>query len=574
MMSECLLPDELESGETARLIPVASSRQKESHAISALLGVFRMIPDYAAMMLAEVEAPVNTRSRLEAYTEVCFKTKAKVPSKSSTLPRPDGYIVVESRGKRWAALIEAKVKNDELKSDQIEKYLDLARDVGADAVITISNDFALLPTHHPVRVNRQKTRNTGLYHFSWLSLLSNAQILADSDELKVKEQAFVLRELIRFLDDERSGVQPFDRMGSGWKEICNAVQHGQQLTKTSDLVAEAVADWHQLTRFLALELSPHLGEPINVYVRRAHRRDPAKRLDADINDLVKFQAFDDEFDIPNAASRIHLTADLRCRTITLSMELNPPEDKKRPTAAINWLTRQLDPEKAKHVLIRADWPGRIPPTMEPLSVCLEYPNVLVPDNVSDLPTKLGVRRVYDLAGRFRGARTLVEDLTKAFAEFYKNVGQNLHPWTPPPPKYRKPRDEESRKVEHEETSTIADEKTVEHLHQTARVSDTPSEHDGHERPAVQTESRKVEQEEDSTKAGEKTVKHPDHTARVSDTPNEHDAPERPAVQTEQLHARAGDARRNSSRFLPDAKPLGRPFGHIALSYLFPPTLSG
>lgn len=471
MANEGHLPDELEAGEPARLIPVSSSRQKESHAISALLGVFRMIPDYAAMMLAEAGAPANKRSSLDAYTEVCFKSKNRLPSRVSNLPRPDGYVVVESRGRRWAALIEAKVRNDELKADQIEKYLDLARDVGADAVITVSNDFALLPTHHPVRVNRQKTRSIGLYHFSWLSLLSNAQILADSDELIDREQAFVLRELIRFLEDERSGVQPFDRMGGGWKDICNSVQHGMQLTKTSDLVAQAVADWHQLTRFLALELSPHLGEPVNVYVRRAHRNDPTKRLEADIHDLVKYHAFSDEFDIPNAASRVRLTADLKCRTITLSMELDPPEDKKRATAAINWLTRQLDARKAGQVLIRADWPGRIPSRMEPLSVCIEYPNVLVPDGVSALPTKLEVRRVYDLAGRFHGKRTLVEDVTKAFADFYKTVGQHLRPWTPPPPKYRKPRVSEMHKKEQEATS-VGSESDAKHPRQTVQESNT------------------------------------------------------------------------------------------------------
>jgi len=105
---------------------------------------------------------------------------------------------------------------------------------------------------------------------------------------------------------------------------------------------------------------------------------------------------------------------------------------------VNWLTRQLDPEAAKGVLIRCSWPRRTPDTVQPLENALEDSKCLVPDGVSDLPTSLEVMRVIDLAGRFRGARTLVEDIEKAFPVFYRDIGQHLRPWTPPPPKYRKP----------------------------------------------------------------------------------------------------------------------------------------
>lgn len=431
-------PDELDRGDEARLFPVAASRQKECHAISTLLAVFRLIPKYAERMLKEEAGALSlTAFRLRAYTEVRFHAQRnKGRSKSSKVPQPDGYIVVESRGRRWAALVEAKVKNDELTQEQVEMYLDLAREVKADAVITVSNQFTLDPTHHPVPVSGHKTRSVGLYHLSWLALLSNAQILADSDELTDDEQAFVLRELIRFLNDDKSGVRPFDRMGPEWKDLCTAIQHGKPLPKTSELVTAAVADWHQLTRFLALRLSPKIGQSVDVYLKRSHRNDPAKRFDADAGDLIKSHCFNDEFEIEHAASRIEVTANLAKRHVILSMALDPPGDKKRPKAAIRWLTRQLDPEKAKNVHIRVDWPGRTPWTMKPLRDCISNPDDLVPEGISDLPAKLRVQRIEPLAGRFSGARTFVEDLESAFKEFYENVGQHLRPWTPPPPKYR------------------------------------------------------------------------------------------------------------------------------------------
>ena len=45
-------------------------------------------------------------------------------------------------------------------------------------------------------------------------------------------------------------------------------------------------------------------------------------------------------------------------------------------------------------------------------------------------------RIVDLAGRFRGSRTFVEEAEKAFLEFYAKVGQYLIPSIPRPPKVK------------------------------------------------------------------------------------------------------------------------------------------
>lgn len=437
MKSESIL-EKVVKGEPARLIPVTPDRQKESRAISSLLAAFRIIPDYANMMLDEVGAPTNKRAKLTAYTEVSFKVLGKKPSE---LPRPDGLLVVESRKKEWVALLEVKVKNEEPTATQIERYLDLAREIGANAVITISNQFALLPTHHPVRVNRQKTRSVDLYHFSWLSLLSNAQLLSEDDKVTDREQAMVLKELIRFLEHDNSGVRPFDRMSSEWKDVCEMVQRGTPLRKTDEKVKRAVTDWHELCRYLALQLSGNIAKPVSVRVLRKHAKDPERRLNADIEHLVKNCSLEEEFEIPNAASRIHLTADLMRRTATFGMTLGPPKDRKLSTAAINWLTRQIDEKKGKNVLIKCKWPGRTKDTMRSLGGAVEDPKSLVPDGVSGLPAALDVLRVHDLAGRFRGNKTVVDDLRDLFPAFYRDVGQDLRAWVAPPPKYRRKTEE-------------------------------------------------------------------------------------------------------------------------------------
>lgn len=432
-MGNTTILDKVESGEPARLIPVTGARQKETAAVSALLAVFRIVPEYAKAMLADAGAPISTRSKLRSWTEVCFK---KPKQTRATLPRPDGLLIIDTSRREWTALIEGKIKGEEVTTEQLEKYLDLAKEVGADAVITISNQFATIPEHHPTKVDKRKTKSVGLYHFSWISVLSNAQLLADSEAVTDREQAIVLKELIRFLEHDHSGVKAFDRMSSSWADVCGMVQNAEALRKTDPKLEQAIADWYQLCRFLGLTLSTKIGKQVSVALSRKHKNDGATRLDDHLSGLIACNSLSEAFAIPNAAGNVVLEADFARRTMSLCMKLDPPGDVVRPTAAINWLTRQLRKAAPKDVRIGCSWPRKTPDTSLSLEEALADPADLVPDGVTDRPTKLEVKRVIDLAGRFRGAKTVIEDTEAAFTAFYRDVGQHLSPWTPPPPKYK------------------------------------------------------------------------------------------------------------------------------------------
>ena len=71
-MTDKSITKQLEAGERARLISVTSPGQKELAAVSVVLAVFRIVPEYARMMLEEVGAPWSKRSTLTALTEVCW----------------------------------------------------------------------------------------------------------------------------------------------------------------------------------------------------------------------------------------------------------------------------------------------------------------------------------------------------------------------------------------------------------------------------------------------------------------------------------------------------------------------
>lgn len=427
--------DQIESGQVARLIPTVAESKREERATSSLLASFMVVPGFAQAILSTIGSPSGKRVKVACYTEVVFK------SKGIKRPCPDGLIVVSSGSKIWAALVESKIGSSEHKKEQLEEYLDLARELGINAIVTISNQFATLPTHHPVQVTKQKTRSVGLYHFSWLSLVSAAILVSENKHVEDPEQAYILNELVRYLQHDSSGVTALSGMGKGWKVLCGELLQGAAIKKKADYVEQSVASWQQLLRFLSIRLSLAIGKPVSVYLSRMRAKDPAVNFDEDVSCLLKQSCLAAEFEIPNAASRLTFCADILRRTISLSMRLDAPKDKSRATASINWFVRQLKAVADEDFVIRAYWPKRIPMTSAPLRQVIEDPKVLVPENVTDLPVSFEVIHMIDLAGRFRGSKTFVEEAEKAFPEFWSKAGQYLMRWVPKPPKLKESKPE-------------------------------------------------------------------------------------------------------------------------------------
>ena len=108
-MEESLLPDFLERGEPARLIPIVSEGSKEQRAVSVLLATMQAVGEFGRALVGGLGGPSGKSSKIHCYTEVILKA----PDGSPKL-RPDGLIVVEQGGKRWSALVEAKIGKAEL----------------------------------------------------------------------------------------------------------------------------------------------------------------------------------------------------------------------------------------------------------------------------------------------------------------------------------------------------------------------------------------------------------------------------------------------------------------------------
>lgn len=430
---------QLASGQIARLIPTVADSKKEERATSSLLATFMVVPSFAESVLSDAGASIGKRSRIKCYTEVNFKPQNKEQERT---PRPDGLVVISNGTKVWTALIESKIGNSDLTNSQVEEYLALAKQYKINAVITISNQFATTPTHHPLTISKSKTRSVELYHFSWLSLKSKALLLTGDKGIEDPEQAYILSELVRYLDHDSSGISSLTKMPAKWKDLCSAVQNGASLNRNADYLTESVAGWHQLLRHLSLNLSMAIGRPVHVSLSRQREKDAELNFTEDCACLAKESNLTAEFIIPNAAAKVLLSADVLRKVLNISMKLDAPKDKSRATASMNWLTRQFKSSDYKDLSVRAYWPRRIPETMATMEAVVEDPSVLIPPNVKELPTYLEVVRIIDLGARFKGAKTFVEDTSAHFPKFYHDAGQILTKWVARAPKIKEIKDEQ------------------------------------------------------------------------------------------------------------------------------------
>ena len=426
------LPEFLASGQRARLFPVIADTSKEGRTLSVFLSCMCAIHELGQTLMASVGQRIGTRGKIEAYTEIVFKNG---PSPKKL--RPDGLLVITTGKRRWSALVEAKVGRIEIDADQIAEYVQLAKANSIDAVITISNQFVALPDHHPVTLPKGQLKNVALYHWSWMTLVTQATLLVSRDDVDDIDQCFILSEFLRFLRHPSAGVASFDRMNPEWKEVVGKVQAGGNLTKTASEVENTVASWHQEIQDLCLVMSRKLGRDVDARLSRVHASDPVKRLRDDCDELVKNSRLECALTVPDAAAPLVVSADLRTRSIITSMKMAAPGDRKSTKARVNWMVRQLAKSDPQDVHIRALWPGRAEPTQATLVTLRENSEALDATNKSMTPNSFEVLLVRNVAGKFSGTKTFIEHLEEAVPSFYEQAGQHLRAWQPPAPKIAK-----------------------------------------------------------------------------------------------------------------------------------------
>lgn len=318
---------------TARLFPVSalkSDRERETRATSVVLSVMAQVPEFGRRLTAGFGAPAG---RMETFTEVTL------PHGESPR-RPDGVVRVERAGKLWTALVETKTNGNALKPDQVQAYMDIAARRGYEAVITLSNDVALEGSPLvDVRIDRRRKHKVALWHLSWAEVVHQAQMLIRHEGVGNAAHAWLLQELLQYLQHENSGCHGFQNMGAAWVPVRRGIDD-ETLCRGDARALEVIENWERLVRQVCLRLGGELGQKV-LPVQRARRgSDPGARRAELADHLCEQGRLSAEIRIEGTPGVLAITADLRTGKLRTSIEV-PAAEPGYPLSRVKRLVRRL-----------------------------------------------------------------------------------------------------------------------------------------------------------------------------------------------------------------------------------------
>jgi hypothetical protein len=422
----------------ARLLSTAGIRnqvEQERRAASALLAVMGAVPDFCHSLLAGMKAP---KGKVSTYTELRFKDE------DQKTHIPDGAIVVERGSKRWSCLVEIKTDGVKLEGEQVSRYLDRARQHGFDGLLTISNQIRSDPQDLPYEIRKSKLKGLIVYHASWWRILTEAIVQHRFRGIDDPDQAWILGELIRYLDDEKSGASGFEGLGQEWVRVRESVRN--ETLRPSDAEAKTVAArWEQFVEYLCLHLSQELG--VDVSHLRPRGKSAEEQIAGTADSLALRGMFQCSVRVPDAVGPIGVQANLRTRRVTTTVEIPAPKEG-RPRTRINWLLRQLkDAPEDLRIDVRF---ARVRATRsELLRDCREFPErLLIADEPNREPRSFLLalsKPMGKKGGRKEGS--FVAETRRQATDFYRDLVQGL---MPPRTKAPKIREDESKAAEPEQ----------------------------------------------------------------------------------------------------------------------------
>ena len=419
--------------QRARLIPVAGSGgrgENEQRATSALLAVLGIVRPLSVSLLSPLGATRAGRATVETFLEPSFTTS------SGATVRPDGLVRITSGTKApFVALVEVKTGTNKLDSDQINSYIEIARAEGFDCLLTISNEIAPQQGVHPTTgVTVRKNSRVQIHHLSWTSVLTQAVMEKVHRGVSDPEQAWILGELIRYLEHPASGAMGFEDMGPNWVAVRDGARDGT-LKKRDEAVEETAERWDQLLRFVALTLGSEIGEDVQEVMPKQHRADPRARTTGFIDQLCAEGSLSGVLRIPHTVDDMRITADLKARQISISTKIDTPPNR-RSRGSISWLVNQLR-DSPSQMIVTGYAKNSRSGISSTLAEVREDHGVLLNDGQRDIAkfelitrTELGQNR------RSGKPSSFVDSLIAATTAFYGGVLQELHAYQPRAPRLK------------------------------------------------------------------------------------------------------------------------------------------
>lgn len=410
----------------SRLIPLLKTGD-EMALTSILMSSIRLIKEFRYQLFKKIN--LKRSGKAYFYTEVNFKD-------IDIDIRIDGLILIVIKGViQDAVFIEVKNGKNLLKDEQILKYYKLARTLNnVPKILTISNEFVADSSQSPISINNQ-SKKISLFHFSWTYIKTIAHLLLfdNDDNIGDEDQIEIMKEVMHYLDDDRSGVSGFHRMSPGWKEVAEKVKSQQSLTD-DNILNDAITSWYQEETDMSLMLSRKLGVLVKLNIEN-----PKNKLKKDIAKLKKEHSLSTKLRVRGAVSDIKVSADFDRRTIAMSVNITPPLNK-GVIARVTWIKNQLEKIEnqtfLEHLYIDADI------KYSSNSIKYKYANFDKFYEHDDIKNKdiIGFNLVVIKSAKFTQVSTFVTQIEGMLEDYYKIIVQDLKTWEKPAPKLQTNKD--------------------------------------------------------------------------------------------------------------------------------------
>lgn len=410
--------------QKARLIPLLKTGD-EGALTSIFLSTIKLVKEYRDSIFKEVK--IGRNGKAYYFTEVIFNDIDKNS-------RIDGLIIVVSKGIiRDAIVFEMKNKNLSVDKEQVNKYINLCKKIGVLKMATVSNEFVSDSTQSPVKAKAPK--NFSLYHFSWIYLMTKGQLLLfkNDDNIKDQDQVEIMREVLHYLDNPKSGVNGYHIMKRGWKETVEKITNRIPLKVSDEFVEEAVESWHEEEKDMALLLSRKLGILVK---STAHNKESLKN---DIRKIVKNQELFGNLSIKNSVSDIKIRVDFEVKAVSMSVKVVPPLNK-GTAARISWIGKQLEYAKKKNesifqsiekdILIEAN----IKHARKHIRIPLNGFDTLVQDSKGKEIQAFNIVLLSKFNTGFASNKKFITLIESMVLNYYAGIVQNLANWNQPAPK--------------------------------------------------------------------------------------------------------------------------------------------
>ena len=419
----------------ARLIPPIKFGD-ENALTSIFLSALKLIKEFRKSIFKTVN--LSNSKNIYYFTEVVF------PNYEDS--RVDGLIVVVSGGKIVdAAILEMKKGSENLKKEQIERYVSLAKDLKIPRIITVSNEFVSEPTQTPILDLKKPPKSVNLYHLSWSYILTQAHILLFDNDTNIEDedQVEIMKEVVYYLETKNSGVIGFTQMKLGWKDFVEKINKGNKLKKDDPSVIDTVTSWQQEEKDMALILSRKLGVPVKV--NEKNKGNLKQRIDNDIKKLLDEKQLISKLEIKYSDFQIFVRPVFDKRIIEMFVEMKSIPKNDSSITKITWIMKQLKKgykndeklfnEISKELFIEIHIKGkrgeRIPfKELEDAKVTFKKEEI----------NRFSIIMVKDLGKNFASRSKIIEINEQMLLAFYRGVVQYLKNWEQPNPQYNSDND--------------------------------------------------------------------------------------------------------------------------------------